>query len=91
MFTLPSQLTIVQAEECKANLLQLITENDVIELDDSQVTVIDTIGVQMLLALVTEIAAQKKKLIWNSGSNVIKESVKKLGLNEDILNQYIND
>ena len=91
MFTLPSQLTIVQAEECKANLLHLITENDVIELDDSQVTVIDTIGVQLLLALVTEIAAQKKKLIWGAGSNVIKESVKKLGLNEAILNQYIND
>jgi anti-anti-sigma regulatory factor len=90
MFTLPTQLTIVQSEEFKITLLQLMDNNDVIELDDSQVTVIDTIGVQLLLALVTDIASQNKKLIWNSSSNVIKESVKQLGLNEAILNQYLN-
>jgi anti-anti-sigma regulatory factor len=90
MFTLPTQLTIVQSEEFKSTLIQLIDNNDVIELDDSQVTVIDTIGVQLLLALVTDIASQNKKLIWNSSSTVIKESVKQLGLNEAILNQYLN-
>jgi anti-anti-sigma regulatory factor len=90
MFTLPTQLTIVQSEEFQITLLQLMDNNDVIELDDSQVTVIDTIGVQLLLALVTDMASQNKKLIWNSSSNVIKESVKQLGLNEAILNQYLN-
>jgi anti-anti-sigma regulatory factor len=90
MFKLPAQLTIAQVDNCKAQLLQEIDEHNVIILDDSNVTHIDTVGIQLLLAAVTYIASQNKELNWSSNSSVIQESVKKLGLNEDILNQYLN-
>ncbi len=90
MFKLPSQLTIAQVDKCKSQLLQEIDENDDVSFDDTEVTSIDAVGVQLLLAAVTYIASQNKELIWNSQSTVIQESVKQLGLNEAILNQYLN-
>jgi anti-anti-sigma regulatory factor len=90
MFTLPAQLTIAQVDECKTQLLKEISESDDISFDDSEVTSIDAVGVQLLLASVTYIASQNKKLSWNSQSSVIQQSVKQLGLNEAILNQYLN-
>ncbi|MFT5294466.1 MAG: anti-anti-sigma regulatory factor [Colwellia sp.] len=89
MFKLPVQLTIAQVNDCKAQLLIEIDKNDVITFDDSDVTSIDTVGVQLLLAAVTYIASQNKELDWSS-SSVIQKSVKQLGLNEAILNQYLN-
>jgi anti-anti-sigma regulatory factor len=90
MFKLPAQLTIAQVDDCKVKLLIEIDENDVISFDDSDVTNIDTVGVQLLLAAVTYIALQNKELNWSSTSSVIQKSVKQLGLNEAILNQYLN-
>ncbi|MBA6265756.1 lipid asymmetry maintenance protein MlaB [Colwellia sp. Bg11-12] len=90
MFKLPAQLTIAQVDDCKTQLLLEIDQNDEINFDDSEVTHIDTVGVQLLLAAVTYIASQNKALNWRSTSSVIQESVKQLGLNEAILNQYIN-
>jgi anti-anti-sigma regulatory factor len=90
MFKLPAQLTIAQVDKCKTQLLQEINENDDISFDDSEVTSIDAVGIQLLLAAVTYIASQNKELNWNSQSSVIQESVKQLGLNEAILNQYLN-
>jgi len=90
MFKLPAQLTIAQVDNCKKQLLKEIDENDVISFDDSDVSNIDTVGIQLLLAAVTYIASQNKELNWNSSSSVIQESVKQLGLNEAILNQYLN-
>ena len=43
----------------------------------------------MLIAVVTYIAAQNKELQWQSTSPVIQESIKLLGINEPILNQYL--
>ena len=90
MFKLPVQLTIAQVDGCKTQLLQEIDEHDVITFDDSDVTQIDTVGIQLLLAAVTYIASQNKTLNWNSTSPIILKSVKQLGLNEAILNQYLN-
>jgi anti-anti-sigma regulatory factor len=90
MYKLPTQLTISQVDECKADLLQIIKDNDVISLDDSDVVSIDTVGVQLLLTAVTYIASQNKELKWSSSSSAIKESIKQLGINEAILNQYLN-
>jgi len=90
MFTLPAQLTIAQVDECKTQLLKEISESHDISFDDSEVTSIDAVGVQLLLAAVTYIASQNKVLNWNSQSTVIQQSVKQLGLNEAILNQYLN-
>jgi len=90
MYKLPAQLTISHVEECKTALLKLIDDNDVISFDDSDVVSIDTVGVQLLLTAVTYIAAQNKELKWSSSSSIIQESVNQLGINEAILNQYLN-
>ena len=89
MFTLPQQLTITQIDECKTALLTCIDENETITLNSDNVEKIDTLGIQLLLATITYISAQNKKLIWLCNSSVIKSSVKQLGLNEELLNQYI--
>jgi len=90
MFTLPEQLTIAHVDDCKTSLLEEIQHQDIIELDDSNVQCIDTVGVQLLLATVNYITSQKKQLIWQSQSLVIKESIKQLGFNEAALNQYLS-
>ena len=90
MIKLPNELTIVQVDQCKSEVLQQIDENDVFEIDDSNVIRIDTVGIQLLLSIVTYIASQNKVLQWQSNSPVVKESIKQLGLNEAILNQYID-
>jgi anti-anti-sigma regulatory factor len=90
MFKLPAQLTIAHVGECKDKLLVEIDNNNNISFDDSDVTIIDTVGVQLLLAAVTYIALQNKELNWSSTSSVIQKSVKQLGLNEAILDQYLN-
>jgi len=90
MYKLPAQLTISHVEECKVDLLQLINDNDIVSFDDSDVVNIDTVGVQLLLTTVTYIASQNKELKWQSSSAIVKESIKQLGINEAILNQYLN-
>ncbi|MGK0249835.1 MAG: anti-anti-sigma regulatory factor [Oleispira sp.] len=89
MFKLPAQLTISHVDECKAKLLIEIDDNDIINFDDGNVTKIDTVGVQLLLAAVSYIALQNKEFNWSSTSSVVQESIKQLGLNESILNKYL--
>jgi anti-anti-sigma regulatory factor len=89
MLKLPAELTIAKVAECKEDMLKIIDENNEIILDDSAVVRIDTIGLQMLLATVTYITAQNKSLQWKCQSDAIKDSVKLLGLDEPILNQYL--
>ncbi len=90
MFKLPAELTIVQVEECKSQFIEFINENEKITLDDSNVSRIDTVGLQLLVTAVTYIANQKKQLIWRNQSSIISQGVKSLGINEPILNRYLN-
>jgi len=90
MLKLPAELTIAQVDDCKSEILKAVDESELIVFDDSEVVRIDTVGIQMLLAAVTYIASQNKELQWQSTSSAIQESVKALGLNEPILNQYIH-
>jgi len=89
MLKLPAELTIAKVEECKSTIIAATQEQDIIVFDDSDVVRIDTVGIQMLLASVTYIAAQNKELQWQSTSTAIQESIKLLGINEPILNQYL--
>jgi anti-anti-sigma regulatory factor len=90
MFTLPKQLTITQIEECKASLLSYIDDSATVSINSDEIEKIDTLGVQLLLATIIYISAQNKELTWSCKSSVIQNSVKQLGLNEALLNQYIN-
>ena len=90
MFRFPPQLTIVQVAACKTALLDEINNNEIIELDDSAVERIDTLGIQLIFAAVLYIYAQNKQLNWQSNSKVIQQNIKQLGLNETILNQHVD-
>jgi anti-anti-sigma regulatory factor len=91
MIKLPSDLTIAQVSEYQAQILPLIDQEDIIIIDDSDLTRIDTIGVQFLLAVVTYIIAQGKEIVWQSQSTILRDSIKQLGITDDILLQYIMD
>lgn len=88
MYKFPPQLTIVQVEACRTELLNEIKNTDTVEFDDSAVERIDTLGAQLILASVIYIAAQNKQLIWQSTSKIIKQSFEQLGLEDAILQQY---
>lgn len=90
MFSLPQQLTIAQMQECKTGLLAYIDDNDEVTLNSDEVEKVDTLGIQLLLATVIYISSQNKELIWLCNSELIKSGIKQLGINDPLLNKYIN-
>ena len=93
MIKLPCDLTIAHLDEYQAKLIPLIDNTDeqsqIITIDDSELTRIDTLGVQFILAVITYIIAQGKEIKWQSSSAVLRESIGQLGITDDILLQYI--
>lgn len=89
MITFPDELTITQVDEYRLEIQPIIDENSVITIDDSNLTRIDTIGVQFILAVVTYILAQGKELKWQSTSSAFHESIVQLGIKEAILLNYL--
>ncbi len=91
MIKFPSELTIAQVDEYRLEIQPIIDENSTIKIDDSNLSRIDTIGVQFILAVITYILAQGKQLEWNSTSRILHESIQQLGINEAILVEYLPD
>ncbi|WP_206485547.1 STAS domain-containing protein [Thalassotalea sp. G2M2-11] len=91
MFKLPAELTIANMDECKAKFIEYVDQHDEITLDDSEVNRIDTVGIQLLLNAITYISAQNKTLTWQNQSSIVEQSIKLLGINEPILNQYLKE
>ncbi|RHW77083.1 lipid asymmetry maintenance protein MlaB [Colwellia sp. RSH04] len=91
MIKLPSELTIAQVDSYQPQIISEIDDNTVITIDDSELTRIDTIGVQFILAVVTYIIAQGKEIKWQSTSSILRESINQLGINDAILMQYLSD
>ncbi len=95
MIKLPCDLTIAHLDEYQAKILPLINDSknksQTITIDDSELTRIDTLGVQFILAVVTYIIAQGKEIKWQSSSEVLRERINQLGISDAILLQYIID
>jgi len=91
MFKLPADLTIAKAGEFKRLLMDYIEEHDDIAIDDSAVEKIDTIGVQLLLAMASHLASINKTIEWQCQAEIIKESIVKLGIDDPILSQYLDE
>ncbi|WP_448568502.1 STAS domain-containing protein [Thalassotalea ganghwensis] len=89
MFTLPKELTIAQMETCKTELLQFIENNNEISVDDSQVVRIDTLGVQLILAMVFFVKAQNKKLNLIIENETILQGFAQLGIQDNVMSQYL--
>ncbi|REL26578.1 STAS domain-containing protein [Thalassotalea euphylliae] len=90
MFKLPAEITIAKAEEFKQLLMDYAENHDSIEIDDSAVEKIDTIGVQLILSMVTYLTSIHKSIDWQCSTPIIKEGVEKLGIKDSILLQYVN-
>ncbi len=86
---LPMELTIAQVEQFKQEALEMINQSATLLIDDSNISRIDTTGVQLILAIVTQISSLNKELTWQCQADCITESIKQLGINEPILNQYL--
>lgn len=91
MFKLPSEITIAHAETFKQSIMDYVNGNELIEIDDSAVVKVDTIGAQLLLLIVTFIASQNKNIQWQCQSKIIKDSVTNLGISDPILMQYLDE
>lgn len=78
--TLPSALTIVQVEEYKSSVLMEIEGAHKVMVDDRKLIKVDTTGIQLLLSLLHTIISRGVELEWNSQNDLLKESVKQLGL-----------
>ena len=89
MIKLPAELTIAHLQELRASILSEIKHSDVIDVDDSEVERVDTLGIQLILSFVTHIATHNKQLNWQITSPIIKESIKQLGINDAALDQYL--
>ena len=89
MVKFPPELTIKQVEDFKNQIIPELTQQ-VITLDDSELVQTDTIGVQFILALVTYVLSQNKEIQWHSQSSALQDSMKALGINENILLQYFD-
>jgi anti-anti-sigma regulatory factor len=86
---LPEELTIAQVESFKVDVIDLIENHNELSLDDSEIVRIDTTGTQLIIAIVNHISSLKKTFNWQCSANCIQESIKQLGINETILNQYL--
>lgn len=91
MFELPVELTIVQVDECKEAFLEFVEQHDEVAINDSELIRIDTIGVQLLLSMLTYAISQHKTISWQINSPTIIDSIKSLGIDEPLFNQRIAD
>jgi anti-anti-sigma regulatory factor len=87
---LPAELTIAQVEEFKLTIIKLVDENDQLAIDDSDIIRIDTTGLQLIIAIILYVLSLNKTLDWQCNAACISESINQLGVNEAILNQYVN-
>lgn len=88
MFKLPAELTIAHVEACRASLLELIEQAQEITLSDEDVVRIDTVGVQLILSIVTYLSLQNKTLHWCSSSKAVQHGFEQLGISEPLLNKH---
>ncbi|GLX76829.1 hypothetical protein tinsulaeT_01690 [Thalassotalea insulae] len=90
MFILPTELTIANVDEYQSLFLEFVASHNDITLDTSRVSLIDTVGIQLLLTMVSHVVTQKKTLIWQNQSSIIEQSIRALGIDEPILAPYFN-
>ena len=75
-------MTIAEAQSLHEELQGYLDHGVNIELDANQVHMIDTAGLQLLLAFVRELKNQNRTLTWIGASPAFKETAALLGLTE---------
>lgn len=77
---LPSQLTIRQIEQVYRQCEEALKGSGNLLIDASEVSKIDTSGVQLLLALKAELDQQHSTLEWVGISNAMRDAVRFIGV-----------
>lgn len=88
-FELPTDLTIPNLTTFKTHVFEVISQSDDITFIDNALNKIDTVGVQLLLAVINEIISQKKTLTWEINSSVLQDSIYQLGLDDSDFKKYL--
>lgn len=87
--TLPADLTIINVEDYKQEVLSILPVHLGFSIDDSQVQKVDTIGVQFVLSLIKLLQANNKEIHWENQCKLLKETVVQLGLADSEYFSYI--
>jgi len=82
LIRLPSQFTIRNIEEAYQRCEQALSDSGVLRIDASEVSKIDTAGMQVLLALKKELATQHLALEWVAVNDVVKDAATMLGIRD---------
>ena len=75
-------ITIAEAQSLHEQLQGYLDRGGDLSVDASGVHMVDTAGLQLLLAFVLELKNQNRAIIWRSYSPAFKETVELLGLAE---------
>lgn len=73
-------LTIANVADLHGKFTKALEESSTVELDAKAVEKVDTAGLQLLVALNTELEKCDGKLLWSSPSDTLVQSVATLGL-----------
>ena len=79
-FKLDAQLCIANAKELHRKLAKLPGEKREVLLDASEVEVVDTSGLQLLVALVLERRRRERPVRWKDPSDVVRGAAREFGL-----------
>lgn len=89
---LPADLSISQLEEARNTLLEQVEQIDTVQqikITDHNIIKIDTVGVQMLLALLRSLISKNLSIEWQISSAILIESIKQLGLTGSEFSTYL--
>ena len=85
---LEGEMTIFQVAELKETLQKALEGNEALEIDLSQVTELDTAGVQLMLVAQAEAAALGSSLQWVKHSHAVLGTLRRLSL-ESVLGEIV--
>lgn len=77
---LPVSCTIKEAESLKAHLRAQLELPGPCEIDGGDVQVVDTAGVQLVLAFALDCLERNLQYVWKTRSQVFEEAVRVLGV-----------
>ena len=87
---LPDDLSIACVEEYKHHVISQFGNAIKVTINDEKLIKIDTVGVQLLLAMIHHLLAKGIEVEWQIRSSILVESIKQLGLASSELSRYLN-
>lgn len=80
VYELPEDVSIATAEKLRSEMLHYVTTCDVLDIDASKVSRVDTAGVQLLAVMAASARSGACRLNWLSVSETLMHAVSTLGL-----------